>query len=200
VRFFIEQPKLDMRDVGPIIDYLYEQRFVEREEFVAAGVFERRAPVQPNLSMKGRSLAALLRRVEEWHRRLGYQTQHGQREWRSSGIAGYSGIEGREGTPSLRRWTIRELCSGKALLAEGRAMRHCVGSYADSCARHMTSIWSLQMHNHEGSQRVLTVEVRLPTRTIGQARGKCNATPDAKSHDILRRWATQEGLTLGKYV
>jgi hypothetical protein len=56
------------------------------------------------------------------------------------------------------------------------------------------------MHNHEGTQRVLTVEVRLPTKTICQARGKRNIMPDAKGKGILRRWAAQEGLTLAGYV
>jgi hypothetical protein len=56
------------------------------------------------------------------------------------------------------------------------------------------------MHNHEGSQRILTVEVRLSSKTICQARGKRNIMPDAKGKDILRRWAAQEGLTLAGYV
>src|SRR5208283_3866653 len=118
-------------------------------------------------------------------------------EWTASGIRGYDVIEGREGSSSLRRWTIRELLCGRELAAEGRAMHHCVASYIRSCARRVTSIWSLQMHNHEGSQRILTVEVRLSAKTICQARGKRNVMPDAKGKDILRRWAAQEGLRLG---
>ncbi len=197
VRFFIDNPMLDLVHVGPIIDYLHEQRFVSREEFVAAGVFERRPPAQPNLTMKGRNPATLLRQVEHWHRRLGKEADHIKGEWASSGIGGFDGIEGQEGSPSLRRWTIRELLSGRALATEGRVMQHCVASYAHSCARRATSIWSLQMQNHEGSQRILTVEVRLSSKTICQARGKRNAMPDAKGKDILRRWAAQEGLRLG---
>jgi hypothetical protein len=200
IRFFIDSPMLDPLHVGPIIDYLYDQRFRDREEFVAAGVFERRPPAQPNLSMKGRSPTTLLRQVERWHRQLGKEAAHIKGEWVSSGIVGYDGIEGTKGSPSLRRWTIRELLSGSALVAEGHAMHHCVASYAHSCSRRVTSIWSLQMHNHEGSQRVLTVEVRLASKTICQARGKRNVMPDAKAKDILRRWAAQEGLTLTGYI
>ena len=36
------------------------------------------------------------------------------------------------------------------------------------------------MHNHEGSQAILTVEVRLSSKTICQTRGKRNVMPDAK--------------------
>ena len=200
IRFFIDNPMLDLAHVGPIIDYLYDQRFVEREEFVAAGVFERRPPAQPNLTMKGRNPASLLRQVEQWHRKLGKETAYIKGEWTASGIKGFDVIEGREGSASLRRWTIRELLCGKELVSEGQAMHHCVASYIRSCARRATSIWSLQMHNHEGSQRILTVEVRLSSKTICQARGKRNAMPVAKGRDILRRWAVKEGLTLPGYV
>lgn len=116
IRFFIDNPMLDLVHVGPIIDYLHDQRFVSREEFVAAGVFERRPPAQPNLTMKGRNPATLLRQVEQWHRRLGKEADHIKGEWACSGIGGFDGIEGREGSPSLRRWTIRELTSGRASL------------------------------------------------------------------------------------
>jgi hypothetical protein len=197
IRFFIENPMLDLVHVGPIIDYLHDQRFVSRQEFVAAGVFERRPPAQPNLTMKGQNPATLLRQVEQWHRQLGKEADQIKGEWASSGIGGFDGIEGREGSTSLRRWTIREILNGRVLATEGRIMHHCVASYAHSCARRVTSIWSLQMHNHEGSQRILTVEVRLSSKTICQARGKRNVMPDAKGKDILRRWAVQEGLRLG---
>ena len=200
IRFFTENPMLDLVHVGPIIDFLHDQRFVNREEFVAAGVFERRPPAQPNLTMKGRNPATLLRQVEQWHRQLGKEAAQIKGEWASSGIGDFDGIEGREGSASLRRWTIREILSGRALAIEGRVMHHCVASYIRSCARRVTLIWSLQMHNHEGTQRILTVEVRLSAKTICQARGKRNIMPDAKGKDILRRWAAQEGLTLPGYV
>jgi hypothetical protein len=150
--------------------------------------------------MKGRTPASLLRQVAQWHHRLGKESGYVKSEWTGSGIRGYDVIEGREGTPSLRRWTIRELLSGKELVVEGRAMQHCVATYIRSCASRATSIWTMQVQNYEGSQRVLTVEVRLATKTICQARGKRNALPDARGKDILRRWAAQERLTLAGYV
>ena len=139
IRFFIDNPMLDLVHVGPIIDYLHDQRFVEREEFVAPGVFERRPPAQPNLSMKGRNPKALLRQVERWHHQLGNEAFDPRAQWPSSQIRGYDGIEGKEGSPSLRRWTIREILSSRALVAEGRAMHHCVASYARSCAEESSS-------------------------------------------------------------
>jgi hypothetical protein len=198
VRFFIANPMLDTAQVGPIVDYLHNQRFVEREEFVARGIRERRPPPQPNLSMRGRNPNTLMRQVEEWHRRPAVKLQ--DREWSSSGIGPFDWVEGSEGSENFRRWTIQELLNAQDLATEGWAMKHCVATYVESCARRDTSIWSLQMHNREGSRRILTVEVRLSSKTICQARGKRNAMPDAKSKNILRRWAAEQGLRLADYL
>ena len=200
IRFFIENPMLDTAQIGPIIDYLHNQRFVEREEFVPPGVIQRRPPPQANLSMKGRSPNTLLRQVERWHRQLAKESVDLRAEWTASGIGAFDWIEGREGSENQRRWTIRELLSAKALVSEGRAMQHCVATYVRSCTRRDTSIWSLQMHNYEGSQRILTVEVRLSAKMICQARGKRNVLPDTKARNILRRWASEQGIRLAEYV
>ena len=79
-------------------------------------------------------------------------------------------------------------------------MRHCVASYAGSCARRATSIWSMTLESHEGVSRVLTIEVRLATKTICQARGRYNQRPTEKARNIMKRWAAQEGLTRAVYV
>lgn len=200
VRFFIEHPMLDTARIGPIIDYLHHQRFVEREEFVQPGVIRRQGPPRPNLSMKGRDPVSLLRQVDRWHRSLAHESVASGMEWPNSRIAGFNWVEGTEGSPSLRRWTIHELLGSKQLVAEGRAMRNCVASYAGSCARRRTSIWSLKLENHEGTLRVLTVEVHLQSKQICQARGKHNRMADTKSKDVLRRWAAKEGLRLAAYV
>ena len=55
--------------------------------------------------------------------------------------------------------------------------RHCVATYARSCARGLCSIWALEVESFEGRSKVLTVEVHQATRLICQARGKCNALP-----------------------
>ena len=73
-------------------------------------------------------------------------------------------------------------------------MRHCVGTYAERCAKKRTSIWSMQVENQRGRRRVLTIEVDLPKRTICQARRKCNRLPKAGEREVMERWAAQEGL------
>ncbi len=197
LQFFIANPMLDLAHVGPIFDYIHQQRFVSQDVFVAPGVVERRGPVQPNFTMKGRTPAALLRQVESWHRTLA-KTEQPKAEWPHSGIEGFEFIEGAERGAKLKIWTITELLSTRALVAEGRKMKHCVATYAHSCGSRACSIWTLEAETFEGRAKILTIEVQNAARLICQARGKCNMLPGEKHRGILRRWAEKAGLA--KYV
>ena len=199
LQFFIANPMLDLAHVGPIIDYIHHQRFVSQDVFVAPGIVERRGPAQPNLTMKGRSPASLLRQVEAWHRTLA-KVEQPRADWPPCGIEGFEFVEGAGRGGNLKIWSITELLSTKALVAEGRTMKHCVATYAHSCAGGLCSIWSLEVETFEGRSKVLTVEVHNATRSICQARGKCNMLPGDKHRGILRRWAEQAGLKLASYV
>ena len=79
-------------------------------------------------------------------------------------------------------WTIQELLTSKELQAEGRAMNHCVSSYANNCLKGSASIWSMQVSDGKTSpHRVMTVAVNNKSRVISQARGKYNALPSGKT-------------------
>jgi hypothetical protein len=199
LRFFIANPMLDTAHIGPIIDFIHDQRFVSRDVFVAPGVVERKQPPQPNFTMKGRSATSLLRQVATWHRTLA-KIQQPRAEWVASGISDFEFTEGTERGGNLKIWTLTELLSTKALVAEGRTMKHCVATYSHSCASGACSIWALEVETFEGRAKVLTVEVRHDTKQICQARGKCNAAPGEKHRGILRRWAEQSGLRLATCV
>lgn len=199
LRFFIANPMLDTEHFGPIIDHIHHQRFVDEEVIAAPGVVERRGPPQPNFTMKGRNVESLLAHVSSWHQKLA-KSQPEQPDWPASGIDGLEFLEGSEKNGTLRIWTIREILTSKALFSEGRAMKHCVGTYARSCARGTTSIWTLEAETNEGRAKLLTIEVRNAANLICQVRGKCNALPAEKHRGILRRWAEQAGLTLASYV
>lgn len=199
LRFFIANPMLDTAHFGPIIDYIHHQRFVFEDTVVAPGVVERRGPPQPNFTIKGRNVESLLAQVSAWHQKLA-KTQPQQPDWSPSGIEGFEFLEGSEKNGTHRIWTITELLTAKALVAEGRAMKHCVGSYSHSCARGATSIWTLEAETDAGRAKLLTIEVRNAAHLICQARGKCNAMPAEKHRSILRRWAEKAGLTLAGYI
>jgi PcfJ-like protein len=118
--------------------------------------------------------------------------------WKPSGIGDFRQIE-QDVVEGLRYWTIRELTSSEALRREGEAMQHCVASYDGACARGETSVWSMRFENDEQRFRVMTIEVKLANRTICQARRRGNASPNDKTLGVMRQWAKQEGLNLGRW-
>lgn len=194
LRFFIENPMLDLAQVGPIVDYVYAQKLAATEGGLGA---QPMAP-QPNFTMKGRTPESLLRQVEAWHLALAKLPTY-QAEWKPSGIPDFRFVEGTDAN-SRRVWTITELLSTKALVTEGRTMHHCVASYAQSCARRVSAIFSMELEDRDGRRKVLTAEVHLPTKVICQARGKWNIEPTDKHRNILRRWAEQWRFKLAAHV
>ncbi len=199
IEWLISHPMLDRAHVGPIVDYLHHQRFAGDLGVAPGNQADAPAP-RPNLNMKGRTPESLLRKVNEWHRGLANSETNQVGEWVTTGIDGLEFIEGSQTSSSHKLWTIRELLCAKALIAEGRQLRHCVASYTASCKRGHSSIWTMEVETHEGRAKVLTLEVRNIQRTICQARGKANRLPTDKERGILRRWATQAGLTIASYV
>ena len=89
---------------------------------------------------------------------------------------------------------MREILDSKALLDEGRVMRHCVYSYAARIAKGDCAIWTLTLEDDAGHWRRLTVEVRPSLRAIVQARGRFNRMPEARDMVALNVWAGRNNL------
>ncbi len=209
VFFFINNPMLDPRQIIPIIDFIHNRKFVASEIVKPDGEVEIAIPEQ-NFSMKGRTGVALLKRLEEWHRALAKETRRPEKVWPPCGLNPFQLKKREEATGIETVWTIEELLSSRALQEEGKAMRHCVASYAPSCLRGSISIWSMQVcESHTGScRRVMTIEVENQRKLIVQARGRCNKTPGEKraaprlalAPDILKRWGREAGLIVPSYL
>ena len=179
LRFLADNPLLDRAYVAPIVDYLEHHR-----------------RVRPNLSMRGRTVPALLAEVDRWHGRLAREGGP-DFSWEPSGVDGFAWKTG--SGDARREWSVVELLSRSALVAEGRAMRHCVATYADSCRGGRCSIWSMRCVDAEGPARRQTIEVDRDGVVV-QARGKSNARPGPEERDVLRRWARAAGLVVASYV
>jgi hypothetical protein len=200
LHFFVNHPSLELAQVGPVVDFLQHQKFEWKEGVSPEGVFGKQPPPRPDYSMKGRTVASVLRQVEEWHQQLGQETSEPSLSWRRSPFKEFRLVEGSEALGNVRVWTITELLTSRALFLEGQAMRHCVATYAECCARRQASIWSMQVENQRGRHRVLTIEVDVPKRTVCQARRKCNRLPQTAEREVVRRWAAQEGLKVAESV
>ena len=201
LRWLVAHPLLDVVHHGPIIDYLHNQRFIPGVPNPLAhrpGQPLLVAP-QPNLAMKGRDPGTLLAAVERWHRLLGRSRSARVTTWAPIGLPTFNFEEGR--SENRRNYAITELLDSGELETEGRAMRHCVGSYDASCVARRASIWSLRVTDAFGQEtRLLTLEVSPQSGTIVQARQKCNAAPSPKEIDILRRWADAGGPRLARWL
>jgi PcfJ-like protein len=197
IRFFVANPMLDPVHVNPIIDYLHTQRFQRRNVMVAAGQMQIIEPEQPNLTMRGRTPETLLSHVERWHRGLAKMKGGENLLFRPSGHKPLFIKSG--GAEAKSEWRFRELLSSADLQAEGKAMRHCVATYARSCFNGDCSIWAMELATPSGVAKHQTVEV-AKDGVIRQSRGRQNKLPTQGEFDILQRWATFAGLAIAPHV
>jgi hypothetical protein len=193
ILFLVAQPRISLTDVNPIIDFVQSMKFGD-----AAAPNENgrgiQNPAWPEFSMKGRTLKSLLRLVSVWHSNLASHKLGRCFAWRQSGIQGYRFVETAAGAPDSFDWTIQEILDNHALHAEGRAMQHCVYTYADRCRRGETTIWSLRLRLKDQEKSLVTIEVDPRRRAIIQVRAQRNRPPGVKSRAIIQQWATSAGL------
>jgi hypothetical protein len=189
-------PLADPRQVGPLADYLFAQKFEPLGQVFDNGSFRECGPPQPGLCMKGRTVDSLIRQMHAWHHRLG---RTGRPEaisrWESCGLPGFDRIEGEPG--NQRRFVIVELLDSAELKTEGGAMQHCVYSYQRSCAAGHCAIYSLRRDLGVGLERRATIEVSPAHKGIVQTRARRNLAPGPVEQRIIRAWATSTNLRLG---
>lgn len=97
------------------------------------------------------------------------------------------------------RFRIVELTYQWQLVAEGRAMKHCIDTYGRSCKAGRCSIFSVRQDEMvEGTMVTtahLTIEVDRRSRRILQTRGRRNRYVIARQIPLLRKWADALELT-----
>jgi hypothetical protein len=127
-------------------------------------------------SWRGRRLRPVLERSAEYRRQL--ERPYSGYKWNGHGW---------NWTPddsALSGWSFTELTSGEELFHEGRAMRHCVSSYAGRCAAGLSAIVSVR----QDDQRRITVELNPVIGQVVQARGPCNRQASGEEQQVLRLW------------
>jgi hypothetical protein len=180
--------------IGPIIDFLdgirHERVAVETNHGVVL-----REPPEPSFSLKGRTARSVLRLMEDWHRDLGRVS--GGLSWARSALRPMridSPVEDPSAPPVS--WEMTELTDGEQLRSEGRALRHCVASYARECWRGESRIWSLRRRRGQSVRSIATIQVIPRRRAIVQARGFRNRWLTPREMEFVRMWAGREGLRL----
>lgn len=190
VRFFASHPEIAPAHVGEIIEMIEDRRHGTAAGFVD-GAYGVLPPVEPDFAIAGRTLASLLALVDERNFGTRIRTRHSV-SWRTSTLRPLALVDHRK----QYAWSITELCSSDALLVEGRAMRHCIGTYVGRCRRGESSVWTMQLETPTQQRRVLTIEVDMRRRKINCARRRANARPSDAERAILAQWAEQEGIAM----
>lgn len=205
IQFFIGIPMLNLDEVGAIIDYINEQKFVSTR-VVVNGIATYR-PVNPNFTMKGRSLENLIRDTHAWHaelrqlrRQAGVQGNNSTTpykpdltsKWKQSSVNPFTFTEGSKDKRKV--WDIKEITNAAELFDEGKSMHHCVYSYLHSCIKGSCSIFSLRLFGVS----VVTIEVREYKAV--QIRGYRNQRPTDKEIQVINDWAKKELIEITKYA
>ena len=176
LRWFAANPLLDRAQLGPLIDFIAFRR---------AG--------NPDFSMKGRSPLAMLRGMHTWHGDLAKEKAIKGITFQPSGFESknyLNKVKLPTGGTHEETWKVTEIACSKELAAEGRALKHCVYSYAWRIEDGEVSIWSMTRDD----ERCLTIEVLNGSGRIVQARGKCNRRPTSDESRFLIRWAGDNAL------
>lgn len=189
IQFFVRLPGLDLNQVGPIVGYIQHRKYVPREDGGFGNGGEPSLPLEPNFSMKSRSLPKLLGQVVRWQagwKREALVAEEEQEEPEKVKFNFFYLEEEDESTGRPLQWTIQELTTARSLASEGDAMRHCVGSYTKKLGK--LSVWSVQVRDEERTRRVLTLSIDNETRTATQVRGRFNANPEKEFDESAMGW------------
>jgi hypothetical protein len=144
-------------------------------------------------ALKGRTLPALRRRMEEWHRALRRQQAICGGSWTGSILPDVEYKAGSEDRSAI--WRFRQIKTGNDLYREGQRMHHCVAGYKHLCARGDVSIWSLTCEYPLGRvNKGVTIELRKDGAIV-QCRGFANRPPYANEAAMVKRWAREHGLS-----
>jgi len=94
-------------------------------------------------------------------------------------------------------FVVEPIRTGRQLIEEGIAMRHCVGTYAERARSGEVIIFGVRTEVDGGARkRALTIEVKPESRAVIQVRGRCNRGPTRDEVGIVRCWAKEQGLRL----
>ena len=210
LRFLASNPMISPDMIGPLVDYIYAQKFEGPVLLIDGDEILRDDPPHAGFSMRGRDGQALLDQIEDWHRELARtETRRGKGRKAMDGIYCKSGWTPLQAVEKLSEdekvvWHVTEILAESVLHEEGRKMRHCIYSYHPRVVAGHCSVWSLQTVREGGPQdsslkRHLTIEVSSNGR-INEARGFANKLPEGRAKTMLKKWAIQNRLSFAPYV
>lgn len=193
-QYLINVDMLNMDEVGTILDYINEIKFVNKYGLDENGK-RTYAPVNQNFQVKGRRIDNLIRDVQEWHKELSKTGKLKLNDaWTGTGIKPFIVEEGNPEKSNYKKYELSEITTSKELHNEGKKMHHCVFSYLSSCKNGNCSIFSLRLWG----ESLATIEVR-GLKAV-QIRAMYNKKPTDKEIKIIYDWSEKTGIQISEYA
>ncbi len=180
-RFFTNNP-VSMKEIEELLDYIHAMH-TENADW----------------TIKKRSLEAVRRQSEVWHRNMAKMRAIGGGSWEGMGVPPWKIVYGKSdpnpNKSTRTEWTIHEILTGNELAQEGNRMRHCVSGYKSRCMNGDTAIFSMRSHTMmKENQRHLTIQVTPERKSVNQVRGLANRMARPQEREIMGKWAHANGL------
>lgn len=148
---------------------------------------------RPDFKLRGRTFNSIQKLAEAHFIRPSTDNRcHIVTEWTGAPYPDYKVVK--EG----RTYVITQLKTARDIDAEGHAMSHCLRSNQQGqlAASGIYTIWSLRVElNKNRWKSMVTIEIYY-NKTIVQALGMCNQTPDPLYMKIIQRWAEKHYFEL----
>ncbi|WP_417366504.1 PcfJ domain-containing protein [Flavobacterium beibuense] len=142
-------------------------------------------------TMKGRTWDVLYVQALGWHRdMLKKKAAESNNQWKPADVGNFCMEE------DEARFVITQLTSSEALYDEGEEMEHCVADYVYQCSVGESAIFSLRKFtgSNDFYETLATIEVLPSEKEIVQAQAKYNDMISQEAHDVIVKWAQQEGI------
>lgn len=180
-RFFANNP-VQIKELDELVDYIASAR-AENAKW----------------TIKKRSLEAVRRQSEKWHRDMIKLRHIGGGSWDGMDVPIWKGKTGKFNHDPKKNtqieWTVFEILTGNELAREGNKMRHCVSGYKPRCMKGDCAIFTMRTSTMlYNDRRQVTIEVDPSRKTVTQARGLANRIPKPQEKAVLQKWANARGL------
>lgn len=147
-----------------------------------------------NYTLTGRTFDSIYNSINQWHAIGSYSMQQQMLgyKWKPLGLAEIDYLFKED------VYVFQELTDGKKLALESQKMNHCVFSYASTCAKGLTRIFSVKKKINNKMNHWLTVQVT--GKNVVQAVGVNNRKLAEVERDLLLYWTKENKLRFDLYI
>lgn len=193
IYWLVNHEPLEEELIGSIIDFIISRKYRRIRSNAEGSEGLSSLPVDPGFSIKGRKADVLIGQVLDWKWAKSFCTDGFKNNAIVQSVGDLLYFTGGGRKPRVK-YHLRPLLTPEEIIEEGRAMSHCVATYAESVRSNSTSIWSLTEEAKSGrARRMLTIELRRDA-CISEVRGKGNRVATEFERTLVRRWASQQNL------